>query len=113
MTIKVYKIGESWIYDYHQHSYELCCDIFLNALSELYNKTTFYVKIRVFYSASILKSFGFIGPLRNNKYIGTDNLDKFVYIFTHQFKTTGIIIPPSIMPPKSVFYTNIEILDIK
>ena len=101
------------MYDYHQHSYELCCDTFLNALSELYNKTIFYVKIRVFYSAHIFNFFGFVGPLRNNKYIGTDTLDNFVYIFTHQFQVTRIIISPSIIPPNFIYYINIEIIDIK
>lgn len=113
MTVKLYKVGTDWYYEYHLRENRINIPNVLDALSKFLEKEVIYIKVKVVYSTSLIGfKFGFYYSNCSESWIASYVLNCFVHTIS-QCYVEPLFIPKYIIPTFHNLNQIIEITDIK
>ena len=113
MTVKLYKIGTEWYYNYHLRKIRINIPNVLDALSKFLEKDVIYIKVKVVYTTNLIGfKFGFFYSNCSECWIASYILNVFMRIIS-QCYVEPLYIPNCIIPTFRNLNQIIEITDVK
>ena len=113
MTVKLYKIGTEWYYNYHLRKIRINIPNVLDALSKFLGKDVIYIKVKVVYTTNPIGfKFGFFYSHCSECWIASYTLNCFIQMVS-PCCMEPLSIPEYIIPISRNLKQIIEITDIK